>query len=277
MEPSAQSTSTPESSATAPILFVSHGAPSLVLEGGPAAARLAELGETLNGCAALMVLSPHWRSSGYEVTANRMPGTLHDFSGFDRALYSMQYTAPGQVELAEQIVSLLPGSVLNPDQPWDHGVWSPLMLMRPQADIPVVQVSMPMQASPQSMYELGQRLAPLTRQGVALIGSGSLTHNLRDTRFGQTQALEYAQRFESWVREVLQQPHEVAVQALTDPAAHTPDFKRAHPYDDHYLPLLFTLGAAGLQSMPPHVYGSPIMHAALSMDSYRWAGKPGLQ
>ncbi|MDH4394772.1 MAG: class III extradiol ring-cleavage dioxygenase [Limnobacter sp.] len=258
-----------------PIVFVSHGAPSLVLEGGPAAARLAELGQTLDGCKALVVVSPHWRSAGYEVTAGKRPGTLHDFSGFDRELYSLQYPAQGHVELAEKIASMLPGAQLNAKQPWDHGVWSPLILMRPDADIPVVQVSMPMQATPLSLFELGQQLAPLAGQGVALIGSGSLTHNLRDTRFGQTQALEYAQRFQDWVREVLQQPYDKATAALLDPNAHTPDFKLAHPYDDHYLPLLFTLGAAGLQSGAPHVYSSPIMHAALSMDSYRWsAGKP---
>lgn len=257
----------------APVIFVSHGAPSLVLEGGPAAARLAEVGQSLAGCKALLVVSPHWRSAGYEITSGPRPGTLHDFSGFDRELYSLQYTAPGHEELAKKIATLLPGSVLNANQPWDHGVWSPLMLMRPDADIPVVQVSMPMQANTHSMLEMGERLAHLLELGVALIGSGSLTHNLRDTRFGQTQALDYAVRFEAWVRDVLLKPYSAAVEALLDPAKYTPDFKRAHPYDDHYLPLLFALGAAGLQSGSPDVYSSPIMHAALSMDSYCWLGK----
>lgn len=262
---------------SAPVIFVSHGAPSLVLEGGPAAARLAELGQNLAACKALVVVSPHWRTAGYEITSGITPGILHDFSGFDRELYSLQYPAEGHVELAEKIASMLPGAVLNAEQPWDHGVWSPLMLMRPDADIPVVQVSMPRHATVQSMLALGQQLAPLAALGVALIGSGSLTHNLRDTRFGQTQALEYAKRFQDWVRLMLHRPHHQATEALLDPNAHTPDFKLAHPYDDHYLPLLFAWGAAGLQSGAPHVYHSPIMHAALSMDAYLWfAGKPGV-
>jgi 4,5-DOPA dioxygenase extradiol len=167
-------------------------------------------------------------------------------------------------------------------------VWSPLILMRPEADIPVVQVSMPIKATPLSMYELGQTLAPLTQKGVALIGSGSLTHNLRDTRFGETRVLDYAQRFQDWVRGILHRVDalqgsthgtatgaaKTAAAALLNPEDHTPDFKRAHPYDDHYLPLLFALGAAhGVEPMQRKfkVYDSPIMHAALSMESYCWS------
>lgn len=258
---------------SAPVLFVSHGAPTLVLEGGPSLERLTELGAKLEGCKAMVVLSPHWRSRGYEISSGPKPGTWHDFYGFPKALYDLEYPAPGQPELAARVAALIPDAQLNPEQPFDHGVWSPLMLMRPQADIPIVQVSMPQQATAQSLYALGQALAPLTREGVALVASGSLTHHLGEVSFGSQLALPHVERFQQWVRDALalSAPEDL----LLNPGAHSADFARVHPHDDHYLPLLFALGAVratdpAVESRRLLVMESPIMHAALSMESYCW-------
>lgn len=249
---------------SSPILFVSHGAPSLLLENGVAADQLRLMGQRLDGLDALLVVSPHWRTSQFEIASGARPGTWHDFYGFPPALYDLHYPAHGAPGLAEQLAQHDARYTLNATQPWDHGVWSPLIIMRPQADIPVLQLSMPASLTHPQAFDWGVRLAQWCPPSVGIVASGSLTHNLSDVQFGATRQAPYALRFESWVR---QRVAECDESALVNPQH--PDYLRAHPHDDHYLPLLIALGAARGRDAP-NVYSSPILHGVLSMESYCW-------
>src|SRR5690606_29702443 len=166
-----------------PTLFISHGSPMLALQDSPARRFLLELGQTLPRPKAVVVASAHWETLGRPaVDFASQPETIHDFGGFPRALFEMQYPAPGAPELSARVAELLeqagytPGKI--PNRGLDHGAWVPLTLMYPQADIPVLQVSIMRGADPAEHERLGKALAALRDKGVLVIGSGSLTHNL---------------------------------------------------------------------------------------------------
>ena len=189
-----------------PALFVSHGAPTLVLDDVPARAFLARVGTDLGRPTAIVVVSAHYESRGVRVNNAAWPRTIHDFGGFPPALYEMQYPAPGAPELADEIVGLarLAGMEADTDGRWglDHGAWVPLSLMYPDADIPVVAVSVNPDAGPAHHRALGAALAPLRDRGVLIVGSGSFTHNLheipRPFRRIDTPAPEWVQSFADW-------------------------------------------------------------------------------
>lgn len=252
-----------------PSLYISHGSPMLALEPGASGPALAGLAAELPKPKAIVIVSAHWESDELLVNGNPQPETWHDFGGFPKALFDVQYPAPGHPQLAAEVVQLLKADGLpariDAERPFDHGVWVPLSLMYPQADIPVVQVSLPTRGGPALQSHVGHALASLREHGVLLIGSGSITHNLRelDWHAGPESVEPWAKAFRDWMIEKLAANDEAA---LHDYRQRAPNAVRNHPSDEHLLPLYFARGAGG-------AFG--IVHqgftlGALGMDIYRF-------
>ncbi len=252
---------------TAPSLFVSHGSPMFALEPGVLGPNLEAIGRGLDDVRAILVVSPHWRTRGVRVTGTAAPDTIHDFGGFPAALYALQYTPPGAPELADEVAERLRATGfdagVDPGRGLDHGAWVPLRYLAPRADIPVLQVSLPLGIDPAGALRLGQALAPLRERGVLVIGSGSLTHNLYEFR-QHVRDPEYAHAFADWVGEAVARRD---VDALVDYRARAPFAGRAHPTEEHYLPLLVALGASRPDEPGVLVRGG-MTDAVLSMDSF---------
>ena len=253
-----------------PSLFISHGAPTFALEPGLAGAQLNALGRVLPRPKAVLVVSPHWMTREAQVTGAASPRTIHDFGGFDPALYDMSYPADGHPALAARAVELLRDegwvASVNPDRGLDHGAWVPLMHLYPDHGVPVIQASMPSRLDAQSAFKYGRALAQLGKEGVLVVGSGSLTHNLfefRQASESQSQA-EYAGAFTAWIREAVQAGDEDKLLAALENAPHA---ARAHPTTEHFLPLLIALGAAP-SALPATAVPGGIVHGVLSMESY---------
>lgn len=251
-----------------PTLFVSHGAPTFAMEPGQAGPLLAGLGRALPRPAAVLVVSPHWMTHGVAVGLSPQPPTIHDFGGFPAPLYEITYPAPGQPALAQQTLERLAAAgwaaAGDARRGLDHGAWVPLLYLYPEADVPVFQVSLPASLDAAGAWALGQALAPLADEGVLIVGSGSLTHNLHEFRAGQTDAEAYATAFVAWVREAVTQGDSARLQRTLDDAPHA---QRAHPTTEHFLPLLVAAGAAG-QATPGRVIDGGITHGVLSMDAF---------
>ncbi|AZC32542.1 class III extradiol ring-cleavage dioxygenase [Pseudomonas chlororaphis] len=252
-----------------PSLFISHGSPMLALEPGASGPALARLAAELPRPKAIVLVSAHWESQDLRVSSSPQPKTWHDFGGFPAALFAVQYPAPGQPELAEQVAQLLRAdglpAQLDDQRPFDHGVWVPLSLMYPQADIPVVQVSLPSRMGPALQTQVGHALSSLRQQGVLLIGSGSITHNLRelDWHAGPESVEPWAKAFRDWMIEKLAANDEAA---LHDYRRQAPNAVRSHPSDEHLLPLYFARGAGGDFSIAHQGFTM----GALGMDIYRF-------
>jgi len=252
-----------------PSLFVSHGAPSMVLE--PCATRdfLQQLGRELGKPAGIVCVSAHWNTREPRVTMSPKPATIHDFGGFAEELYRVEYPAPGDPVLGQRVLSLLnqAGIVGEKDmgRGYDHGVWSPLILMYPAADVPVVELSVQPQQGPDYHYRVGQALRPLRDEGILIVASGSTTHNLGDF-FGRElddQPLPYAEQFAQWLKEQVEAGHS---EELLDYLSRGPYALKNHPTPEHLLPLFVALGAGdtGRQIHGAYTYG------ALSMAAFRW-------
>jgi len=251
-----------------PSVFVSHGAPTFAIDPGLAGAQLAGLGRALGRPKAIVIVSAHWMTPRVEITANAKPETIHDFGGFPAALYKLQYPAPGSPDLAVRVGQLLKlggiANSLDSGRGLDHGAWVPLMHMYPDADVPVVQVSLPFDTQESDAYALGRALAPLTKEGVLVIGSGSLTHNLYEFRSGDVEEAAYAREFSTWIRQAVQSGHH---NRLLEALERAPHAARAHPTSEHFLPLLVAAGAAQ-PALPVTVLDGGIRHGVLAMESY---------
>ena len=254
-----------------PTLFVSHGSPMLPLEPGTAGPMLRGLGQSLPRPQAIVAFSPHWMARQAIVGTSPRPETVHDFGGFDPALYTLRYPAPGAPQLAHRVAALLQQAgwpvAEDAQRGLDHGVWSPLRLLFPQADVPVVPLAMPWPLDAATAYRLGAALAPLTAQGVLLLGTGSLTHNLHE--FHPSAATDdppaaYVQAFVEWMRGMMDRGD---VEALLDYRRRAPHAARAHPTDEHLLPLFWALGAAGPGARAQHHAGG-VHYGNLSMDAW---------
>lgn len=256
-----------------PTIFVSHGAPTWAIEPGIIAPRLSALARGLPMPQAILVVSPHWTSRELRVITSPAPETVHDFGGFPRALYQLQYPAPGAPELAQSLMALLAGQgyavKADAEAGFDHGAWVPLLHMYPKADVPVVQLSMRIGDGPEDCFRIGRALAALREQGVLIIGSGSLTHNLYEFRQGQDRPETYVKAFAFWVREALERGD---VDSLLDYRRLAPHAERAHPTEEHLLPLFFALGAAGSDSVGVRCIEGGITHGVLSMDAFVLGG-----
>jgi len=231
-----------------PVLFVSHGSPDEALRRSAWGGALAEFAASSRRPAATVVVSAHWEANAPErVTSSPAPETIHDFSGFPEPLYEIRHPCPGAPELADRIVNLLGRSGFDaaPDlsRGLDHGVWTPLRFLFPEADVPVVAVSLSRPRTPDLVAKLGRALAPLRDEGVLLVGSGGLVHNLRLLEWEERDAppAAWAVEFETWVRGRLLAKDEAGLFAYRSAAPHA---LRAHPTTEHFDPLFFSLGAA---------------------------------
>jgi 4,5-DOPA dioxygenase extradiol len=228
-----------------PALFVGHGNPLNALEDNAYTRGWRAIGESIPRPRAVICVSAHWYIEGTRVTAMEYPRTIHDFGGFPRELYEVRYPAPGDPVLAARVAELLkPTDVIQDEESWglDHGTWSVLVHLLPDADVPVVQLSIDETESASTHYELGQRLSALREDGVLILGSGNLVHNLHTYSWGRhgVEPFDWAQRFETEARRLLVS-HEH--QPLIDYEAMGPDAKLSVPTPEHYLPLLYV--AAG--------------------------------
>jgi len=203
-----------------------------------------QLGRELPKPRAIVCISAHWFVEGSLVTGDERPKTIHDFGGFPDALQQVQYPAPGDVALARRVAELVPAARLSSDWGLDHGTWSVLCHLRPTADCPVLQLSIDLRLSGARHWELGRALAPLRDEGVLILGSGNIVHNLRDAfgrmRRGDHETPDWAARFDTDVeRALIQHDGAYLARAHEDARGQT-----AHPTPDHYLPLLYVAGAA---------------------------------
>lgn len=251
-----------------PTLFISHGAPTFALEPGLAGPRLTELGRALGRPAAVLVVSPHWMTPTPRVATTAQPATVHDFGGFDPALYDISYPAPGHPALARRAIELLEaaGWPAQADERHglDHGAWVPLLHLYPQADVPAFQVSLPARLDAERAWALGQALQPLANEGVLIVGSGSITHNLGEFRMGESGEARYAAEFTDWVREAVTTGDGARLRRSLQDAPHA---QRAHPTTEHFWPLLVAAGAAS-SLLPATVVEGGIVHGVLAMDAF---------
>ncbi len=256
--------------ALTPLFFISHGAPTFALEPGLLGPQLQALGAKLTGIRAVLVVSPHWQTRGVAVSSTASPETIYDFGGFSPKLYELSYPAPGAPDVAAQAAQLLSeagfAASLDSRRGLDHGAWVPLYHLLPKAQIPVFQVSMPHDLDTAQAMALGRALAPLRQQGVLVVASGSMTHNLREFRQGTGEPASYVLEFSSWVRAAVQ-AH--AVPALLHYRQQAPHAARAHPSEEHFLPLLVAMGAAAEGETAQLIDGG-VEHGMLSMDSFVW-------
>jgi 4,5-DOPA dioxygenase extradiol len=252
----------------APSVFISHGSPMHALEPGPAGEAWKALGRRLGKPRAIVIASAHWESDLPMLTGTARPQTIHDFSNFPEPLYRLRYPAPGAPEIAQRAQALLKeaglGAAIDGSRGLDHGAWAPLLYMYPEADVPVVQISVQPALGPRHHVAVGNSLRNLSGEGVLLIGSGHMTHNLRDWARGRGTPEPYAREFQAWVFDKLNK-HDV--EDLIDYRARSAHGVRAHPTDEHFLPLFFALGAAPERATPERVYDA-IDSGVLAMDAY---------
>lgn len=250
-----------------PTLFLSHGSPMHALQPGAVREVWEGIARALPKPKAILIASAHWETDVPAVTATATPETIHDFYGFPKPLYEIQYPAKGDPGLAARAAELLKsfGAKADPVRGLDHGAWSPLLYMYPKADVPVVQVAVQTGLGTKHHIEVGRALAPLAQEGVLIIGSGHMTHNLRDR--SDNGPAPYASSFQSWVKQRID-AH--ALDELADYRRLSPDGVRAHPSDEHFLPLFFALGAAREGYRAERLYDG-IEMGALAMDAYRFS------
>ena len=226
-----------------PTIFLSHGSPMLALQDTPARRFLQGLGKSLARPQAIVVVSAHWESNELLVNGNPQPETWHDFGGFPQALHEVQYPAPGHVELAEKVADATGGKVRT-DWGLDHGTWCVLRRMFPNADVPVVQLSIDRGKRFDEHLALGRSLAPLRDEGVLVLGSGNIVHNLRDAighmRTGDLGTPAWAARFDEATAQAVQEHDLDALVALGS----SPDARHAHPSLEHWIPILYAAGAS---------------------------------
>ena len=253
-----------------PAVFISHGSPMLPLEPErPAHQFLRHAAQHWSRPQAIVAVSAHWETAEPEIGATSRPGTIHDFHGFPPALYQMRYPAPGEPVIAARIKALLEAAgfraSLDAERGLDHGAWSPLSLVYPEADIPVLQVSLQPQRDPAHHLRLGRALAPLRDEGVLILATGSLTHNLRELSWDDSGSVtDWAKAFADWMADKLQSRDDAA---LLDYRRQAPHAARNHPTDEHLLPLYVALGAATPQKAAQRLHASFAL-GSLAMDSY---------
>ncbi|ODS63290.1 MAG: 4,5-DOPA dioxygenase extradiol [Arenimonas sp. SCN 70-307] len=224
-----------------PVLFLGHGSPMNAIEDNAWRRAWQALGRRLPRPKAILCISAHWETQGVYVGSAEKPDTIHDFRGFPKALFDVRYPAPGSPELAHRVAELVtsPRVHLDSHRGLDHGVWSVLQPMFPEADIPVVPLSLSSLQPGAWHYDLARQLDPLRDEGVLVVGSGNIVHNLRYWRLGQTEPLDWAQRFDEDIAERIAEGHHEGMMGYETLG---PDALLAIPTPEHYLPLLYALG-----------------------------------
>jgi len=251
-----------------PSLFISHGAPDILLSKHEAVDAMRSLAARLPRPRAIVIISAHWADDPIGITTGERLPTIHDFGGFAEELYAMQYPVMGDDELSIEIAQRLKAQgfahQLHGQRGLDHGAWIPLMAMYPNADIPTVQVSLPI-GTLQEHVKLGKALAPLRGEGVLIIGSGGSVHNLRALNV-QGKTDEWAAQFEQWLCQAVEGNH---LDWLTSPHKFPEAFRRAHPTLEHYTPLIVAW-SAGEYNMPGRRIHHSFSHGNLGMSFFEF-------
>jgi 4,5-DOPA dioxygenase extradiol len=252
-----------------PALFVSHGAPSMLIEECPTRDFLRHLGERMGRPKAIVCVSAHWTTPEPRVTLHPQPSTIHDFYGFAEELYDLTYPAPGDSALATRLLSLLRSQGIAAEgdlsRGFDHGAWAPLMLMYPGADIPLIQLSVQPQLGPEHHLAVGRALQPLRDEEILVVASGSATHNIQGF-FGRelgSEPLPYAREFAQWLSDAVVTGD---TNALLDYLNLAPYARKNHPTSEHFLPLFVPLGTGGTG----HLVHDSYTYGSLSMAAFSW-------
>lgn len=253
-----------------PSIFVSHGAPTIALNPSDARNFLAKISDAVPAPASILVVSAHWETSTPHVSNATNPETIYDFRSFPQPLYELAYPAPGAPDLAQRTAALLEdadfGPVTSEPRGLDHGAWVPLILGYPDADIPVTQLSINPNETPAYHFNMGEALRPLRDDGVLIMASGNLTHNLSEFR-GQSidaEPPEWVRAFDEWASWAIT---EGRTEDLLDYRARAPEAVRNHPTDEHLLPLFVALGAGTPTEPGRHLHKS-YTYGVLAMDAY---------
>lgn len=250
------------------VLFLGHGSPLNVISVNDWTHSISELGKSLRKPDGIIVISAHWMTNGLKIHFSPNPPTIHDFRGFPNELHDIRYQAPGKESLALNLKELLPESEITNDWGFDHGTWGVLHFLRPQADVPVVPLSLNVRSTAQDLFELGQKLRPLREQNLLIIGSGNLVHNLREINFSSpNEVFGWAQDFDHEVKTLTEQGDLNALLKL--PSEKPLEFKRAHPTFEHWAPYVVCLGAASDISQVLWVHEG-LQNGSISMRSAQW-------
>lgn len=251
-----------------PALFVSHGAPNVILYDSPTRRFFAGLGDKIGRPRAIVAVSAHWEARTPTVNTSAHPQTIHDFFGFEPALYEMSYPAPGAPALGRDIAQRLDSAglrvVTDDARGLDHGAWAPLKLMYPQADIPVTQVSVQPYESTWHHLVIGQALRDLREDNVLIIGSGNATHNLREMMPEGAEPPAWVTAFAAWLRRKIADGDAGELLEYRDSA---PFAEKNHPTEEHFLPLFVALGA-GTPGMAGRMIHTGTTFGVLAMDAY---------
>lgn len=268
-----------------PTIFISHGSPMHAVAAGRAGEAWTALGERLPRPSSILVASAHWETELPMVATSRQPETIHDFGGFPPELYRIRYPAPGATTTAQRALELLRdagiSATANGCHGLDHGAWVPLLRLYPKADVPATQISIQPSLGADHHLRVGAALAPLTAEGVLIVGSGHMTHNLRewitDARrrgsmsIDEREPEQYVREFSGWVDDALRSDDRAALAGWLERAPHA---RRAHPTVEHFLPLLVAFGAAGARPQVEHIEAG-VDSGVLAMDSYLfWPSSP---
>lgn len=255
---------------TQPALFISHGAPTLIIDDSATYRFLKNLGPALTKPRAIVIISAHWETHVPTVNITPSPRTIHDFGGFPAVLYTLHYPAKTDITLANHIVEVLQESgfptAITQQRGLDHGAWIPLMGMYPDADIPVVAVSLPHNAPAEVYFDMGRALRALRNDNVLIIGSGSYTHNLYELNPYHNETSAWAKDFAAWMDSSLSEGRN---QSILNWKEEAPFASKSHPSDEHFNPLLVAMGAASDGSLPRKIHDDWEM-ADLSMASWQF-------
>jgi 4,5-DOPA dioxygenase extradiol len=254
-----------------PVLFVGHGSPMNAIEENEFAAGWRDMGKRLPRPSAILCVSAHWQSKGTKVTVMPKPETIHDFGGFPRELYEVQYPAPGSPELAKTTKEAVRQRVIELDRSWglDHGAWSVIRRMYPDADVPVVEMSLDYQSSPQQHYDLARELASLRRKRILIIGSGNMVHNLGLVSWENLNTPGYAYDWaleagEAMKHHIMSGDHSPMINYDSQGNA----FRLAVPTPEHFLPLLYTI-ALQEPDEPVELFNDRPVAGSLTMTSVK--------
>ena len=254
-----------------PVLFLGHGSPMNAIEENEFVAGFRRIGTEISKPQAVLCISAHWETKGTYVTAMETPRTIHDFGGFPKELFAVQYPAPGSPTLARETKRLISSTEVGLDDKWglDHGAWSVIKHLYPDADIPVIQMSLDYSKSPQSHYALAKELAALRQKGVLIIGSGNMVHNLRKVAWDRLDEVDYAHE---WAAEASTRMKKYIMSGDHHPlihyAAQGRAFELAIPTPEHYLPLLYALALKG-DKEEVKLFNDKAVAGALTMTSLK--------
>ena len=253
-----------------PILFLGHGNPMNAIEENEFVKGFREIGAEIPRPTAILCISAHWETRGTFVTSMEKPETIHDFGGFPRELYEVEYPAPGSPEMAREVMEIVTKTKIEPDYQWglDHGAWSVIKHLYPDASVPVVQLSLDYTKPAEYHYQLAQELSPLREKGVLIIGSGNMIHNLRRAAWDKLNdqfVYDWAIEADTLMKKYIQEENH---QELIDYTAQGESFRLSIPTPEHYLPLLYILALKEKQESIT-IFNDKIVAGLLSMASLK--------